>query len=348
MPRIGANDNTVLLALWNAGEGEQVERGQPLAELESTKEASRLVSPGAGFLHILVQEGEEAEVGAVVALLLEEGEKAPGPPAAGGETAPAPREEAPPNLTKKALALARERGVDLSALPRDRILREEDIRRLLEPPAVIQKSRSQHLLIYGTGGWTREILNIIRQTHAYRADWIIGGVGDPEDAGSIMGVPIVGSGEVERLYAEGCRKAVNAVAVTPGAFSRRDIFQALQKRGFEFPNLVHSRAVIDREVEMEEGNLILAGAFVGQEARIGSDCVINVGAVISHQCVIGDHCHVASGAVLAGKVSLGENVLVGQGCTIYAGVRVGSNVTIHNGCHVYRDVPDNTVVRLPR
>ena len=26
----------------------------------------------------------------------------------------------------------------------------------------------------------------------------------------------------------------------------------------------------------------------------------------------------------------------------------GSNVTIHNGCHVYRDVPDNTVVRLPR
>ena len=89
MPRIGANDNTVLLALWNAGEGERVERGQPLAELESTKGASRLVSPGAGFLHILVQEGEEAEVGAVVALLLEEGEKAPAlPPPAGKQPLP--------------------------------------------------------------------------------------------------------------------------------------------------------------------------------------------------------------------------------------------------------------------
>ena len=355
MPRIGANDNTVFLALWNAAEGERVQRGQALAELESTKETSQLLSPGDGILYILLPEGEEAEVGAVVARLLEEGEspspslaaKAPeeASPAVPGE---AGRGEAPPNITKKALLLARERGIDLGALPRDRMIREQDILAMGGPAFSIRETKSQHLLIYGTGGWTREIINMIRQTHAYHIDCIIGGVGDLGDKGSIMGIPIVENSQLERLYGEGCRKVVNAVAVTPGAFSRRDIFQAVQKRGFEFPNIVHNRAVIDQDVRMEEGNIIFAGAFIGQEARLGSDCVINVNAVISHECVISDHCHVASGAVLAGKVVLGENVLVGQGCTIYAGVKIGSNVTIHNGCHVYKDVPDNTVVRLPR
>ena len=378
MPRLGANDDRVLLALWTAEEGARVRRGELLAELESTKEAGKLLSPGEGILHRLAEEGEELRVGSPAALLLEPGETPPlRDPAPAGEAGGA--EVPPPNLTRKALALARELGLPLASLPRDRMLREEDIRRLagerapLEPgaregaspgPALSGEGAgegpggepgggpaegcTQRLLVYGTGGWAREIIQMIRLTQAYRIDCVIGGIGDLGDRDSILGVPIVDNSRLEELWREGCRKAVNAVAVTPGAFSRRDIFQAVKKRGFEFPNIVHPRALIGQEVSMGEGNVIFPGAFLGQEVRLGSDCVINVNAVISHQCVLGDHCHVASGAVLAGKVTLGENVLVGQGCTIYAGVRIGSGVTIHNGCHVYKDVPDGAVVRLPR
>ena len=372
MPRLGANDDRVLLALWTAEEGARVRRGELLAELESTKEAGKLLSPGEGILHRLAEEGEELRVGSPAALLLEPGETPPlRDPAPAGEAGAA--EVPPPNLTRKALALARELGLPLASLPRDRMLREEDIRRLAGERSPLEagpregaspgpalsgegagegpggepgEGCTQRLLVYGTGGWAREILEILSLTHAFRPEAVMGGVGDPEDRGSLSGVPILGRDRLEELFRRGCRKAANAVAVTPGAFSRREIYTALKKRGFEFPNLVHPRAVLDRDVLLGEGDLVFAGAFVGQEAVIGDDCVLNVGAVVSHQCVLGPHCHVASGAVLAGKVRLGENVLVGQGVTVYAGVRVGDGAVLQNGCHVYRDVPPGAVVRI--
>lgn len=339
MPRIGTNDDTVMLVEWLVKDGQKVEKGQELALLETTKNATELRSPADGFIHLGVAEGEEYAVGILLATIDEAASSSPiSPPVQ-------LKEESKINITRKAQELIDKYGIDTALLPQNRLIREKDVLTLIAKPYSITEVTGNHLLIYGTGGFAREIIAVIHQTNAYQPVCVISGIGEIVKEETILGVPVLSSKELERLYADGCHKAVNAFAVAPAAFSRKNIYEALKKRDFDLPNIIHRSAEISEGVIMGEGNLILSGAFLGSGAVLGSDCIINVNATVSHQCVISDHCHIASGAVLAGGVIVGENTLIGQGCTIYQDVTIGKNVVIHNGCNVYKNVPDGSIVK---
>lgn len=337
MPRVGANEDTVTLGSWLVKEGDFVHKRQIIATIESTKVTQDLYSPADGYIHLLVEEYDEVEVGKVIAQITESEEVA----------TPVQKEEVEEEvqITAKAQKLIDEYKIDKSQLPKLRLIREKDIEALIGPRFSIQETIGNHLIIYGTGGWTREIISICRQTHAWEVAYVIGGIGDLRDKDSIMGVPIISNKQLDELLAKGYNKVVNAVAVTPNAFSRKDIYELLQKRNFEFPNIIDRSAIIGADVKMGEGNLIMAGAVVGAEARIGNHCVINANCTLSHNNVISDCTHIASGSVLAGNVVVGANTLIGQNCTIYADVHIGNNVLIQNGCSVFKDVPDNTIVK---
>lgn len=339
MPRIGTNDDTATLVEWLVKDGQKVEKGQELALLETTKNATELNSPVNGFIHLGVAEGEEYTVGAVLAVIDEAA--LPQPDALPTQA----KEETKINMTRKAQQLVDQYGIDIALLPQNRLVREKDVLTLIAKPYSIAEITGNQLLIYGTGGFAREIIAVIHQTHAYRPVCVISGIGEAVKDETILGVPVLSSKELERLYASGCHKAVNAFAVAPTAFSRKSIYEALKKRGFDLPNIIHRGAEVSEGVIMGESNLILSGAFLGSGVVLGSDCIINVNATVSHQCVISDHCHIASGTVLAGGVIVGENTLIGQGCTIYQNVTIGKNVVIHNGCNIYKNVPDGSIVK---
>ena len=338
MPRIGANDDTVVLAQWLVDEGCYVERREVIASLESTKETQDLYSPASGFIHLIVEEGAEVKVGTPIARISDEN----------GESIVKEEEKDPfegYKFTAKAKKKVQDNNIDIAVFPQGVLIREKDIDALLEPKYSIANTLSNHLIIYGTGGFTREIICICRQTHAYEVDYIIGGMGDWNDTESVLGVPVIKVAQMDELFEKGYRKIVNAVAVTPGSFSRKEVYESLQKRNYDFPNIIANSAVFGEAVRMGQGNLIFAGAVIGTEARIGNCCVINANSTLSHGNIISDCCHIASGATLAGDVIVGPNTLIGQNCTVYSGVHIGKNVIVHNGCSIYKDVPDNSIIK---
>ncbi len=339
MPRIGANDDTVVLGQWLVEDGSYVERREAIASLESTKETQDLVAPVAGYIHFFISDGEEVKVGTLIAKITDE-----------SSAIVNKYEKKDPltelKITEKAKKLIEQYHIDIASLPKDKLIREKDVEALVGPKYSIEETLSNHLIIYGTGGFTREIIHIVRETFAYEVDYIVGGVGDWKDKDQILGIPIVKAAELDELFAKGYTKMVNAVAVTPGAFSRKDIFESLKKRNYDFPNIIARSAVFGDAVKMGVGNLIFAGAVIGTEARIGNNCVINANSTLSHGNIISDCCHIASGATLAGDVVVGPNTLIGQNCTIYSGVHIGKNVLIHNGCSIYKDVPDGSIVKM--
>ena len=338
MPRIGANDDTVVLGQWLVDDGAYVERREAIASLESTKETQDLFAPIAGYIHFCIAEGDEVKVGTLIAKITDE---------AGAVVVSEEKKDplADLKITDKARKMIEQNHIDISLLPKEKLIREKDIEALIGPKFSIAETLSNHLIIYGTGGFTREIIHIVRETFAYEINYIVGGVGDWKDKEQILGIPIIKAAELEDLYAKGYTKIVNAVAVTPGAFSRRDIYESLKKRNYDHPNIVARSAVFGDAVKMGEGNLIFAGAVIGTEARIGNCCVINANSTLSHGNIISDCCHIASGATLAGDVVVGPNTLIGQNCTIYSGVHIGKNVLIHNGCSIYKDIPDNSIIK---
>lgn len=164
LPRLGQGMESGTIVRWLKEEGDRVEKGEPLYEVDTEKVTQEVEAEASGvLLTIAVREGE-VPVGAVLAFIGEPGEEIPTPePAAPGgegarreETAP-PAEAAavmsvaapPPapvgapggriKASPLARRIARERGIDLASLtgtgPEGRIV-AEDVERAAAAPAV--------------------------------------------------------------------------------------------------------------------------------------------------------------------------------------------------------------------
>jgi 2-oxoglutarate dehydrogenase E2 component (dihydrolipoamide succinyltransferase) len=116
VPSVGESITQGTLTSWLKKEGEKVEEGEELFELETDKATVAVPAPAAGALHILVQGGSDVEIGQVVGEL----ETAP-EEGAGGKKAPAaarrgPQAAAPSPATAKAGA-APARPADAGRVP---------------------------------------------------------------------------------------------------------------------------------------------------------------------------------------------------------------------------------------
>ena len=150
MPKLGLTMTEGLIVEWRRKEGDPVRKGDILFVLETEKVTYEVEAPEDGTLgRIFVKEQQTVPVGAVVASLLKPGESAvevtaapaaaPGAEAASPAPAPAaapaapvfaaPPAGGPAKATPLAKKLARELGMDLSAVagsgPGGRVLRED-------------------------------------------------------------------------------------------------------------------------------------------------------------------------------------------------------------------------------
>jgi pimeloyl-ACP methyl ester carboxylesterase len=131
LPRLGETMETGRVAAWLKQPGEAFRRGETLVEIESDKTVVEMPALADGVLaEIVVQAGEDADVGAVLCRY-EDGHEAAAPAAAPMPVAPAsPPPSAPPpapieapglaaagvRATPLARAVARQHGVDLAGL----------------------------------------------------------------------------------------------------------------------------------------------------------------------------------------------------------------------------------------
>ena len=143
LPQWGMNMEDGTLTKWLVSEGDEIDQGQPLVEVETAKINSELESPASGIVaHIIAAEGSLAKVGDIIAVIGAPGENPPRPEP--GDAAPPtatrrrPRRAGPkagagaaPQVTPVARRLARDNNISLDDVtgtgPRGRIT-EQDVR----------------------------------------------------------------------------------------------------------------------------------------------------------------------------------------------------------------------------
>jgi pyruvate dehydrogenase E2 component (dihydrolipoamide acetyltransferase) len=170
LPRLGQGMESGTIVRWLKSEGDQVEKGDPLYELDTEKVTQEVEADSSGtLLKILAGEGEEIEVGKAIAVIGEPGEEVaeeepeepeteeapepepeaeekveePAEPEPEPEPEPAARRENGGRVKASPLArrIARERGIDLASLsgtgPEGRIVAEdvERAEKAAAPPA---------------------------------------------------------------------------------------------------------------------------------------------------------------------------------------------------------------------
>src|SRR5215204_4919066 len=75
LPRLGQGMEAGTIVRWLKSEGDQVEKGEPLYELDTDKVTQEVEAEASGvLLKILAGEGEEIEVGKRIAVIGEQGE----------------------------------------------------------------------------------------------------------------------------------------------------------------------------------------------------------------------------------------------------------------------------------
>jgi acetyltransferase-like isoleucine patch superfamily enzyme/glycine cleavage system H lipoate-binding protein len=132
LTREDANTEYALLAEWLVEDRAEVEPGQPVCVVETTKATVEVESPGAGTVVQLYADGVEVELGTVIAYVAESAGElaqidAARPGAAVAET-PAPSER---KATRKALELAARHDVDLAAIEKRGFITEKDVEALI-------------------------------------------------------------------------------------------------------------------------------------------------------------------------------------------------------------------------
>ena len=75
MPKLGLTMERATVVNWLKREGEAVDKGEALLEIESDKIVNEVISPRTGILmKIIVEEGQEAEVRAILGIVGDHGE----------------------------------------------------------------------------------------------------------------------------------------------------------------------------------------------------------------------------------------------------------------------------------
>jgi len=346
VPMINPNEPESILADLLVTEGELVDQGQVIASFETTKSTFELTADTGGYARGLRFKAGDTTLAGEILCFLTATKDEPLPEVAKIDSGIGRgHEEAVPaglRITQPALALAKELGLDLEALPKGGLVTESMLKEL-GTLAEIEDDPTT-LLIYGGGGHAKSLIDLIRRMGNYA---IAGIVDDGIPAGTlILDVPVLGGGELlPALRRKGVFQAVNAVGGIGSIAPRLAVYKRLAEAGFYCTTVVHPRAFIEPSASVAEGCQVFFNAYVGSDVKVGFGTIINTGAILSHDCVLGDYVNISPGAILAGAVRVGERALIGMGATTNLGVSIGAGVRVGNSAVVKADVPDNGIVR---
>ena len=168
LTREDANTEFALLAEWLVADRAEVEQGQPVCVVETTKATVEVEAPGAGTIVQLYEEGVEVELGKVVARIAESAEELASLDV--GEYAEKP---APPagerKATRKAVELAERHGIDLSTIEKRGFITEKDVEALIARAAADAAPSERPLL----AGISTEGVTLPALFHAVEDDGLV-------------------------------------------------------------------------------------------------------------------------------------------------------------------------------
>jgi len=200
------------------------------------------------------------------------------------------------------------------------------------------------LLIIGSGGLTREVLELVGATNEREQRWRVVGILDDDRAkhGSVVGGHAV-HGPTEMIADFPDARVVICTGSPRSYTSRANLATRFDLPIERYATLVHPSAALATSTRVGAGSIVLAGVVTTADVRIGVHVVVMPAAVMTHDDVLGDFATVAAGVRLSGNVEVGAGAYLGAGVLIRENVVIGERALIGMGSVVLADVPAGEV-----
>ncbi len=206
----------------------------------------------------------------------------------------------------------------------------------------------QKVVIIGTGGFGREVLDVIEAVNLVSPTYeILGFITEPgyhQPGDRINEAPVLGYYD----WLEANRAGVKAICGVGAPAVRRRLVRKAEGLGVEFLSLVHPRAVLTRWVTLGSGSIITAGCILTNKIRIGNHVHLNLDCTVGHDAMLEDFVTVSPGVHVSGNVTLEKGCFIGTGANLIEGKTVGEWSVVGAGSVVVKDIPPNvTAVGIP-
>lgn len=201
---------------------------------------------------------------------------------------------------------------------------------------------NRHLLIWGTGGHAKVVLDTALSCGEYDSISFV------DDAIDRTGMEFCGFPVLSAPENLGRRPGELFLIGIGDNRSRRRCFDRAQAFGLVPATLVHPAATISRSATIGRGTLVMPGVVVNSDAVVGDNCILNTGAIIEHDCRIGEDVHISPRAVLGGRAVVERLSHVGIGAVLLPDATVGVEAVVGGGAVVLKEAPaHSTVVGVP-
>ncbi|MBW8009896.1 MAG: hypothetical protein FVQ83_01465 [Chloroflexi bacterium] len=353
IPLLNTNEPEALLAGLHISEGQQVNQGDILCTLETTKSSAEVEAESDGYVvGVAYSQGQTVRAGETLCYLADSPDWKPAQNKLATVTSET-TDEIPNGLriTAPALAFAKEQTLDLASLPIGPLLTEKAVRDLLDGLAAKPNLSAPEdpydpkaIVVYGGSGHGKSVINLLRELGTYDIHGVIDD--GMQKKSPVMDLSILGGSEVlADLFSQKIRLAVNAVGGIGDNKIREKVFNNLATARFFSPTVIHPTAFVEPSASLSPGVQVFPHAYIGSDAVVEFGCIINTAAIISHDCTLEEYVNISPGAILAGGVQVGARSLIGMGVTINLNVNIGPGVRIGNGATVKSDVPEKGLVR---
>jgi len=195
------------------------------------------------------------------------------------------------------------------------------------------------LLIFGAGGFGREVAWIVERLNKVSPTWnLLGFMDDADDIQGtlINGYPVLGKTGDIRNYPN----AYFVVAV--GASKIREQIVSNMKTidpSIQFGTVIDPSVEMSDRVTIGEGTIICAHSIITVNVEINSHVIINLNCTIGHDSVIRDFATLYPSVNLSGITNINRAVELGTGMQIIQGKTVGKYSIVGAGAVVVRDIP---------
>ena len=196
---------------------------------------------------------------------------------------------------------------------------------------------NKHLLIVGTGGLGKVILNCA--VHSYSKITFM--TNDKETQG-IADYNIIFEQDVSIDY---IKDNFDELFVAIGDNkTRHRISLHYMNLGIKLATIIHPDASVSQFSHINPGTTIAENAVVGPFASIGSACFIAPSSVVCHDCKLENGARTSPKAAIGGGCEIGENTWLCMGSIVSDHVKIGKNCVIGASALVLNDVPDNALM----
>ena len=198
------------------------------------------------------------------------------------------------------------------------------------------------VVIFGAGGFGREVAEIFKGQNKIKPQWdILGFIDDsPSLKGEIINnFPVLGG--IEWLIANG--DGIGCVVAIGDPKGKRQVVERLEAIGSTFVNAIHPSVIMSETVEMGTDVILCAGNILTVNISIGDHIIVNLNSTIGHDVVINDYCSIMPNVTISGNDKIGKGVYIGTGAILIENISVGEWTTIGAGSVIIRDIIKNVV-----